>query len=393
MNNEKIKELDNVSQFILARWMYGIGQPIMEDSEYTLLLEYMKSQNPDSEYLKRSWSSDPCPTWLLEKCGLQDCAKHIPMLDKTESIPSLNSLYEVQTKYSNFNGLGTASMKHDGWNMQFEYNSGRLQSVHSRGRKAANISEYNCLSKLVPETIGIPGPIRIVAEATVSDANFQFCRSTWNSVNNRTAVSSVLANPGYEHLIDLHAFAIHGVDLNGRCKFEVLKELGFNTPEWVYVRDYNSILEAVESLSSMKSTYGSPTDGVVLDDGTSLNAIRIGAWEEPIYHSYVQNYIEDYSSHRISPKIGIYPIVREGVTQRVIPMTNWKRIIANNLEPGSPIAFRVVSGAIADFDEKATKVLQETWSGKYDAYKQRVECEEVAKQCLLHQSYQLSALV
>lgn len=376
-----INEASLLEKFIIARWMYGIGKPIISDADYTLLLSYMHEKHPDSIYLKQSWSNDECPTELLKKYGLENATRKFEMLDKTESIPSLNSYSEIANMYSNYKGVGTASMKHDGWNIQLEYNSGRLQSIHSRGRKAASVNEYDALRSRVPNTINIPGPIRIVTEATVSYENFPLCQSHWGSVNTRTAVASVLANPGHEHLIDLHAFAIHGVDLAGKNKFEVLESLGFKVPKWYIVKSYEDILEAVNMLSEDKEFYKSPTDGVVVDNGESLRAIRVKAWEEQIFKSYVVGYIEEYSSHRITPKIAIRPIVRDGVTQRVLPMTNWKRIFDNNLQVGSPVAFRVVSDAIADFDAESTRVLQDTWQFNYDEYHRLIDEEEEFKKC------------
>lgn len=378
-----INEASLYEKFIIARWMYGIGKPIISDADYTLLYSYVQKQHPDSVYLSHSWSDDECPTELLKKYNLESASKKFEMLDKTESIPSLNSFAEVAHMYSDYKGVGTASMKHDGWNIQLEYNSGRLQSIHSRGRKAASVNEYDALRAQVPNTINLPGPIRIVTEATVSYDNFSFCQSRWGSVNTRTAVASVLANPGYEHLIDLHAFAIHGVDLAGKNKFEVLESLGFKVPKWYVVKSHEDILEAVKMLSDEKEYYCSPTDGVVVDNGETLRAIRVLAWEEPIFKSYVAGYVEEYSSHRITPKIAIHPIVRNGVTQRVLPMTNWKRIFDNDLQVGSPVAFRVVSDAIADFDMESTRVLRDTWQGRYDEYQQMIDEEEEFNKCQL----------
>ena len=54
-------QLNSLDQFILSRWAYSIGEPIITDPEYTVLLNAVKSEYPNSEYVNRSWSSDPCP--------------------------------------------------------------------------------------------------------------------------------------------------------------------------------------------------------------------------------------------------------------------------------------------------------------------------------------------
>ena len=86
-----LSNLSDKEKFILARWSYSVGQPLMSDSEYTQLLRYMEKMYPNDEYVKRSWSSDPCPTELLKKIDRTDLIYKVILSDRTESIPSLNS--------------------------------------------------------------------------------------------------------------------------------------------------------------------------------------------------------------------------------------------------------------------------------------------------------------
>ena len=111
----------------------------------------------------------------------------------------------------------------------------------------------------------------------------------------------------------------------------------------------------MQELSDMKGTLGIPSDGLVITDGIKTKAARVLAWEEPIYRSYVTGYTEETNSYRISVGVTIYPIRLDNGTQRNIPCTNINRLIANNLEPGAPVAFRFVSGAIADLDAGCKK--------------------------------------
>lgn len=379
--------MNDMEKFIIARWMYGIGKPIMTDAEYAALLRCISATNPDSEYLQRSWSSDPCPTELLKKYGYENAIKAIKLLDRTESIPSVTSWSDIYRLASNFYGNGTVSMKHDGWNVQGNYYNGHLVDVHTRGR-AADQRDLQQLYSRFPQTIPYTQPVKIVQEATVSKSNFSECVRLWDSANERTAVSSILANPQYTYLLDLHAVDIHGVEFEPQDKFRLLQELGCNVPEYRIVHNYQELLEAIQALSEYVLHYDSPTDGVVFDSGNAVYAFRVAAWEEPIFYSYVTGYIESHSAYRIVPELKICPILRDGTTQRVIPMNNWQRIIDNDLRVGYPVAFRVASGAIADFDMTATRLAQKEWEGRYESYRKKIDDEEDTKRCIRQLSFQ-----
>ena len=372
------QQLNDLEKFIFARWCYSLGSPVISDAEYTILLNLVTSQYPDNEYVNRSWSSDPCPTELLRKMGREDLIAKVVLSDKTESIPSLNSNLEVQEELYDFSGYGTLSMKHDGWNFQSNYYNGNLVSIKTRGR-ASDAIDADHIRKLVPNTIPAMGSVKIVQEVTVSKTNFPFCASMFGNVSERAAVSSVLARPEYTHLLSVHAFDVHGYTCN-KCKFEVLREWGFEVPAYYEVHNYEEVLSALRTLSDEHSTYQFPTDGVVFD-GHKRRAIRLLAWEEPIYYSFVTGYLEQYNSYRISPSVLIHPVLRGGTTQRRINITNWQRIIDYALRPNSPIAFRIASSAVADFDEVTTKSLQKQWDGRYEEFAERIKEDEEVKRC------------
>lgn len=375
-----LNSLSNKEKFILSRWAYSIGEPIISDAEYSQLLAYMQNMYPDDEYVNRSWSSDPCPVALCQKVGREDLIHKVTLSDKTESIPSLNTELEVQTELISVSKPGTLSMKHDGWNIQCNYYNGNRVNVMTRGRSSDAVDVSKLLSRM-PEHIPATGKVKIVMELTVSKKDFKFCASMFHNVSERSAVSTLLSKPEYHHLLSFHAFDIHGVDLQGRCKFEVLEEWGFPVPMYFEVTTYDDILIALEQLSEANDSYGFPTDGAVYD-GDKRRAIRLLAWEEPIYRSFVTGYLEQYGPYRISPSILIEPILRKGTTQRKLSMTNWQRILDYNLQLGAPVAFRIASSATADFDEESTLLLHEQWKGRWDEYAEMIKENEEANKCL-----------
>lgn len=382
--DQVLNNLSDRDKYIVARWAYSVGSPIMEDYEYSQLHRMLCNTMPDDEYVQRSWSSDPCPTELLKAIGRNDLIAKVVLLDKTESIPSLNTDWEVKSELEGISGFGTLSMKHDGWNIQANYYNGALVTITTRGR-ATDAVDVSGLTDLFPKHIPVKDKVKIVSELTINKMNFLTCARLFNNVSSRSAVSTVLARPEYYHLLSVTSFDIHGYDLNGKCKFEVLREWGFNVPAYFEVHDYADLLAALEQLSEMNNTYIEPTDGVVYD-GCKRRAIRLLAWEEPIYRSYITGYIEQYGPYRISPSVLIYPILRQGTTQRQVSMTNWQRIVNYNLQPGAPIAFRVASGATVDFDEETTRLLHKEYENRWSEFAKEVERNEEVVKCQ-HQMY------
>jgi len=372
-------QLNDLDKFVYSRWAYSVGEPVISDAEYTVLLNTIASLYPENEYVKRAWSSDPCPVELLKSLGREDLIHKVILADKTESIPSLNTDWEVKSELERVSGKGTLSMKHDGWNIQASYYNGSLVNVNTRGRSSDAI-DVTALEEFLPSTIPVSGKCKVVLELTISKANFRTCARLFNNVNERSAVSTVLAKPEYFHLLSMHAFDIHGVYLNGECKFKVLENWGFEVPKYFEVDNYYDILAALAELSNEEPEYPFPTDGAVYD-GELRRAIRLLAWEEPIYYSFVTGYIEQYKTHRISPSILIHPILRKGTTQRQISMTNWQRIISYDLQPGSPVAFRIASSATADFDEENTKLLRKQWEGKWEEFAKQIKENEEISRC------------
>ena len=179
------------------------------------------------------------------------CLIHkVILADKTESIPSLNTELEVQTELQYFEGHGTLSMKHDGFNVQVNYYKGKLVNIMTRGR-SCDAMDVSKLRSRVPAEIPVQDKIKIVCECTVSKANFPFCASMFGNVSERSAVSSVLAKPEYIHLLDVHAFDVHGYEVKPENKFELLQSWGFQTPKFYKVNNYNEIMILVKQKTVM----------------------------------------------------------------------------------------------------------------------------------------------
>lgn len=365
--------MSDYERFIIARWMYSIGEQIMSDAEYTVLFDTIKITHPDSVYLTRSWSSDPCPIELLKTYGYESAIRDIVLSDKTESIPSINDWVTLRGMYSDLNEEAILSFKHDGWNIQADYYNGERVNIQTRGRLRDAISA-KVLGDMIPYTIPEMGKRKICMEATVPHSAFAEMKAEIGSRSQRGAVSTCLARPEYTSKLSLNAFSIVG-DEQIMNPYELLEAWGFKTVRWVKVHNWNELVSAMHALDKEHSAYPYPTDGLVLRCSLT-RAIRLLSWEEPIYKSYVTGYEESYGMYRIGVKARIHPVHLPNSTQRLVSCTNYQRVIDNNLRIGYPIAFRFSSMAIADLDEESTRLLQEQMSGREDEYRQWVDERE-----------------
>ena len=271
-------KLDIWEQLALARWYYSIGHSIIDDATYTNLYNACKAQDPTNAYITRSWSSDPCPKELLKKIGREVDIQAVVLQAKTESIESLNTWLDIEKSLGGWQGSGTVSYKHDGWNIQASYYNGDLALVQTRGR-STNAMKVECVSKLLPQHITLEGRVKVVFELTIDNSMWGIVKHKYGTTDQRASVSTLLANEDTQYM-SYHAFDIHGTPVVSSQKFSLLQELGFKTPEYIVVHNYQEIKEAVEQLSFDLDRYDSPTDGVVFDGGFKY-ALRVESWEEP----------------------------------------------------------------------------------------------------------------
>lgn len=372
--------MTDFERYIIARWAYSVGQPIMTDAEYNIMHKAMVAKFPQSPYVHQSWSSDPCPATLLRKYGYPELIKAVVLSDKTESIPSLNTQIEVQAEYRYMAEPHVLSMKLDGWNIQASYYDGPLIHIQTRGRSTDAV-DANKLRPLFPSTIPIKGKVLIIVELVVPDADFGWFKEHFGSISQRGACSTALARGG-ECLKHVRVIA-HGIRSSELIPYQEklsrLGDLGFQVPYFLKVYNYVDLNVKIDKMTEQKLLYGLPTDGLVCEGPTKVRALRIKGWEEPIYRSYVQGYEENFGPHSISTQLSIFPIKLANSTQRKLPATNLARIITMGLMPGAPVAFRFTSGSIADIDEQSTRMLQEEWKGRWPEYHLMVETNEALK--------------
>lgn len=357
---------DNIEdEYIVARWMYSIGQEIMNDVSYNRVHKLMESEGRLRNYTERSWSSDPCPVDLLKKYGLEEHIYKITLTDKTESIPTIDTDTALRDYYRSYSYPVLVSLKIDGFNTRTVYYNTKPLSKTTRGRSSDVLDLYKYLPHL-PPVIDEEGEVLIVGEMALSNDSFlklQDLQKSKSLISQRSSVRSALADEAAMHLLTWLPFHVSFKDGREMSIFDQYKKLeswGFATPYHRVAHSYDELMIIIKEFDDVKASYQFKTDGVVVSskDGHDLKAIRIGAWENPILASIITGYDETQGPSRFGVKLAIEPKYTGHSNQSLVNITNLDRVIQEGLFPGTPVAFTLISDAVADIDLPTTKMLQ-----------------------------------
>ena len=364
---------DNKDRFIVARWCYLMGQPILSDIEYDALEKEFKANYPDSDYSKHTLAFDKCPTELLQKYGLSSLICNPVMGYMAESIDSINTWEDFYQVFTRLNKLSRLSFKIDGWNMRVSYYNGTLVEIRTRGRSGTNLSA-NGLAPMFPKTIPYKGRVAITGECNIPNDKWKLYKMITGNSDQRASVRTALANTDVDYLQFL-AFEIKAEDdsqLSGD-HYDILKSLGFKTPYFKWVNNVKTLEAAIRYMSLLSKTYNFLVDGLVIENEDYQYAIRLGEWEEKSNNSYVVGYDEMPGMYGVSMVVKIHPTVIEGKTFTRVNITNIAQIIDNELEIGSPIAFNIRSAANIVVDATGTYTLQTRWANRYEEYREIID--------------------
>lgn len=363
---------DMRDRYILARWSYLVGEPILGDVEYDALDKRFKSEFPNDEYSQRHWPFDSCPAELLKKYNLTSLIINTVMGYAAESIYSINNELEFNRVFGGLKQKSRLSFKIDGWNMKASYYNGYLVKLETRGRSGNTLDAYAC-RKLVPQTIPEKRRVAVTGECSILNSLWlQFKLLTGNS-DQRSSVRTAFVNG----MVDYLRFLAFNISIEGVNEefdhYEKLKEWGFTTPLFKWVTDFNSLKAGIKYLSAINKGYNYLTDGLVIENSNYQYAIRLGAWQEHSMHSYVMGYEQSQGMYGVAMNLSVYPITKEGKTFPTVSIVNIANIVENDLEPGAPVAFNLRSGADVVIDTNETFMLQREWKGRYDEYRKMIE--------------------
>lgn len=359
-------------KYIIARWCYGLGEDYISDMEYRQIEDELRAENPDDEYINRSWSDDPCPIELLKANGMEHLIKNVEFTHQSESIRSLYSETDYKRHFAWLHEDTYVSYKIDGWNTQINYYNGHLVSANTRGR-SGNFMKADAIMKVVPQTIPIMGKVKVTGESSIPKSKWRLYALQTGNSSQRNSVSTAFARSDSD-VLSLLAFNIQLENhMITEDRYDMLSRFGFTTPMRIKVTDFASLDRAVKMLGSRNTRYDYLTDGVVVENSQGQIALRIYEWEEKSLQSYVTGYLENTGSYGDALSVQIHPIIRDGIKQSKVSVTNIKYIVENNLQIGSPIAFDIRSAADAVLNTTKTRELQARWQNNYDEYKSMID--------------------
>lgn len=366
---------DMKERYILARWFYKMGEPFLSDPEYDRLEKDFKLEYPESSYSQLSWSLDDCPVELLKKYHREDLIQQVVMGYAAESIYSINNESEFNQTFRGLNKRSRLSFKIDGWNTRVSYYNGVIAKVESRGRSGNNLSMNN-IARLFPKKIPFKGRVAVTGELSIPNKLWLEFKELTGNADQRASVRTALARSAVEYL----AFCAFNLfiedDPYTGDQYELLNKLGFTTPRFYWVNNFEELKKTMAYMSYINVAYDFLTDGLVIENEDIQLAIRLGAWEEKVFKSYVTSYEESQGMYGTFLKVNCYPIIVGGKTFSKISINNVASILENNLRIGYPIAFNKRSEANVVIDTTATMQLQRTWANDLQGYQLKIQQEQ-----------------
>lgn len=391
--------LDSVVQkgavclYVMARYFYRIGEPILTESKYedlnSLLMKSEKYKIELEEYFNRTYDDDPIPVEYLKELGIapiistkyserEELTKYFTE-DKSLSIKAKTEYSEVFEFYSycRNNQLDVSqSIKGDGVYSRNLFITKDLRLSLSRGRIGDSFDYTDYICNSIPVSVNTEKDTLVVtAEIYTEPSYLEVLRRKYPSKKFVTPKSSAISmlrvkydEEDYKHLKYL-AFFADGLSDTVSGTFDALEELGFITPPHMLVKweeipedlgEFTTwintrVLEPLEETISFI-----PSDGVVVEINdltktgsisnqyvSSQMAIKLGPWDFGFEKGKVSSIIIEQRRVFSCAKVRIEPMFTYDNSQaRVINCFNPSKIVKNDLRVGSTVYFERNSGAV-----------------------------------------------
>lgn len=378
--------------FILARYFYRIGEPVISDAYYDKLEELLKEYYYDTfkEYFERTYDDDPIPYEFLEEMGIKpivptsstDRVELYNYLNEDKSF-SIASVTEYSEAFNFFSRLREekldfcVSLKVDGVNTKNLYVDDRFALSLSRGRGEGDSFDYtDNEAKVIPPTFSTGQKImKVTGESYVMDEGLVALRKKYHKpdgyVSGKSAAISMLrvAHEREDYCwLKTRIFSAEGIaDTMGEM-FEKLQIAGFDVVPYV-VWSWKSIPEDFDEFKVWlkKSVFdmmwekgkGIPSDGVVVEVndlnwvGTQHNqyvsrqlALKFEQWSYQVYEGIITDIKIEQRRVNKSVRVEIEPLkTSDGAKARIINSFNPAILIHNDLYVGKKVYFERNSNA------------------------------------------------
>lgn len=388
--NERYEDL-----YILSRFMYRVGEPILDDETFNTLERYIKDSNLLPDYVSRVYDDDPIPFDLLTEFGLNSyvpdlgsSSEYAKYLDEEKSL-SIQPFTKYSDAYNFCMQKGTdliMMLKVDGVNSKSLYMDRYFKLSLSRGRSGSGLDFTRNMSRVIPGELNdkcIPNcedlnynEVKVFSETFVEESYLQVLRDKYDREGFKTSKSSAISllrvdrSPeDYKHLKTL-AFHADGLP-NVSTKEDILKRLehlGFAIVPYAVLK-WDTIPKTLETFTAWLNelceefytkTEMYPSDGLVLEvndldyidtvSGVYSNrniALKLGYWSFTRYVAEVTDIVLEQQRVKCNCKVKIKPIrTKDGCEAKVVNIHNPGILIKNNINIGSKIVFERNSGAI-----------------------------------------------
>ena len=257
---EKIQKLE--SKIILNKNLYYQGKPEISDFEYDRLEEELKELDPENHTLKIVGTT----IFSTEK------------VEHSKKMLSLNKTYkqnEIDSWRNNEEVIST--FKIDGSSCSIIYENGNIQIAKTRGdgRFGENITNKALFINHIPKRLDKNISLEVRGEVYCDESNFLLIsdemekRGLEKPSSQRNIVAGILGrkeNIDLSKFLSFSAFELYTNELSIKSeaeKFIVLKQLGFETPEYYLNKSRKDIEDRVNETQEFMATGSYLIDGIV----------------------------------------------------------------------------------------------------------------------------------
>lgn len=372
--------------FILARFMYRIGNPIISDSQYDNMERTMRANGLMKEYTERTYDDDPIPYVLLREFNLEKfipndlvSSKYFDMIDKEKSL-SIQPFEDPKEVYNFIMEKKqdiVAMLKIDGINVKNYYKDLFLEIGMSRGRNGNGFDLTRNISKVITSRLKSEyNDLKVFGESFVYEQHLPYFRNKYDKSKYKTPKSSAISLLRVEHDLEDYdkvgflAFNIEGAThLKTKMEMlEYLKTLGYKVVPHVLIKwetipkDYPTFKKWLDGVCRefYVRTQALPSDGLVFEvndlfyeDSISAQysnkniAVKLSYWSSDRYIGVVEDILIEQQRVVASCRIKIRPLrTKDGCEANYVSGYTPNIIINNGIKVGSEVVFERKSGAI-----------------------------------------------
>lgn len=261
---------------------YNTGQPIMSDSEFDKLEDYLISNNyidkhVGTEEVKGKKTPHISPMLSLGK---------VQVFSESFEIEHFEEIQKKLSRYSqNVSEVGGTMIrgmhKLDGLAMNIMYYEGKLKTIATRGNGSIGTDVTAKLKHLVPNTLSVPFSGEIRGEIFVSKT--AFLEKYAEDYKNPRNLASGIINSSDDRDPRIKDLSLFVFELKGNLKTlgEIPDLHNIVIESILFMNSYNEAKEAYEQMQLQRASLPYPTDGIVMRIATATEHRDNG--HEPLY--------------------------------------------------------------------------------------------------------------